>query len=415
MKKVRMMMCLALTFVFAMAGCSEKGLFESEKWIEESAEKISDEITSGQFVIDDVIYQFPMPLTDWLDNGWHISKSYDNVDDFLLDPHYTSTDFELFNEEDQYVRVTVYNDSDEGKPVEDCIVYSLYMSLTEVDAVFPKGMTKRNNPEDVLAAYGEPDEEGDESNLLEATYFFEDKEMGQCMVELNVTEYSYVINPFTSISYSMIDPGDFWDTMVSKKGVEEAAKFYIDASMKASFYADFEDYVSYNMDSQEGAEELYDAEIAYFAEVLVYYLDITEEYATAEVMERLQKVAADVLAKVKWEVKSVDVNAFKEGTITLALYPTNFFYVAEEDIYAASEAYNTKYADVDFENMTYEEYDAMEIEYTEMMVKVLEDNVSAAGTLDAVEKVYEVDLDDVVLSPEDWENVDDIIMDLIEE
>ncbi len=382
-------------------------------FIEESAAKISEELTSGQFVIDVVIYQFPMPLKDWLNNGWHVSATYDNADEFRLDPYYISTEFELFNEDDDFVRMTVYNDSDEAAPVDECIVYSLNMSTTEVDVVLPKGMTKRNKPAEVLEAYGEPDVKDDDPNYLEATYYFADDEMGQCYVELGVIDNDYTHHPFTDIDYGMIDPEEYWDVMVAQKGVEDAAKFYFDAAMKASFYADYDDYVSMNMDSLDGAKELYDAEIDYFAECLLYYIDITEEYITTDVKNRAVEVAKTVLSKVKWDVKSVDVNAFKEGTMTVTLYPTDFFYIIEEDLIAASDTFNTKYADVDYETISYEEYDALEKEYTEMMVAVLEKHAASAGTLDAVEKTYDVDLEDTVLSDAAWEDVDDTVMDLV--
>ncbi len=417
MKKVRMMMCLVMVLALSFAGCSGMNLeLDDDKWIEESAAKISEEITSGQFVIDGVIYQFPMPISDWLNNGWHVSSSYDNVADFRLDPYYTSTEFELFDQENEkYVRMTVYNDSDEAAPVEECIVYSLYMSTTEVDVVFPQGITKRNKPAEILEAYGEPDVMDDEKSYKEFTYYFADDELGQCYAELGAVDNDYTIHPFSSVRYGMVPAGDYWDTMVSQKGVEGAAEFYFDAAMKASFYADYEDYISMNMDSLEGAQELYDAEIDYFAECLLYYIDITEEYITTDVKNRVKEVAKTVLSKVKWEVKSVDVNAFKEGTMTVTLYPTDFFYVIDEDLFEATDAFNTKYFDVDYENISYEEYDALEKEYTELMIAVLEKNAASAGTLDAVERTYNVDLEDTVLSDTAWEDVDDTIMDLVAE
>lgn len=417
MKKIHRMLFLIMILVLAMsfAGCSGAGSLKDKKWIEESAEQISEEITSGEFVIDGVVYQFPMPLEDWLDNGWHISNSYDNADEFRLEPYYSSSEFELFNEEDAYVRVMVFNDSDKAAPLEDCIVNHLYMSTTEVDVVFPQGMTKRNKPDDVLDAYGEPDSRGDSTQMLEAVYYFSDADLGQCYVELDIYDNSYTNNPFTSATFGTLSSDDYWDDMVSEKGVEETAETFFNAAMKASFHADYNDYVSLNMDSLEGAKELYNTEVECFADCLLYYIDITEEYITEDVKARAMRVAETVLSKVKWEVKSVDVNRFDEGTMTIVLYPTDFFYLIDEDLMEASDAFNTKYADVDYETISFEEYDALEKEYTEMMVAVLEKNAGSAGTLEAVEKVYEVDLENTILADDAWNDVDATIMDLVAE
>lgn len=417
MKKIHRMLFLIMILVLAMsfAGCSGAGSLKDKKWIEESAEQISEEITSGEFVIDGVVYQFPMPLEDWLDNGWHISNSYDNADEFRLEPYYSSSEFELFNEEDAYVRVMVFNDSDKAAPLEDCIVNHLYMSTTEVDVVFPQGMTKRNKPDDVLDAYGEPDSRGDSTQTLEAVYYFSDADLGQCYVELDIYDNSYTNNPFTSATFGTLSSDDYWDNMVSEKGVEETAETFFNAAMKASFHADYNDYVSLNMDSLEGAKELYNTEVECFADCLLYYIDITEEYITEDVKARAMSVAETVLSKVKWEVKSVDVNRFDEGTMTIVLYPTDFFYLIDEDLMEASDAFNTKYADVDYETISFEEYDALEKEYTEMMVAVLEKNAGSAGTLEAVEKVYEVDLENTILADDAWNDVDATIMDLVAE
>lgn len=419
MKKVRRMLYMIMVLVMAVsfAGCSGNGIgsLKDKKWIDESAEIISDEITSGEFVIDGVVYQFPMPLEDWLDNGWHISNSYDNVDEFRLKPYHTSSEFELINEDDAYVRVSVYNDSGKDASIEDCIVDHLYISTMEVDVVFPQGMTKRNKPDDVLEAYGEPDSTGDSTQMLEAVYYFSDANLGQCYVELNIFDNSYTHNPFTSINFGTLSSDDYWDDMVSEKGIEETVETFFNAAMKASFHADFNDYVSLNMDSLEGAKELYNTEVECFAECLLYYIDITEEYITEDVKARAMRVAETVLSKVKWEVKSVDVNRFDEGTMTIVLYPTDFFYLIDEDVMEAADAFNTKYADVDYETISFEEYDALEKEYTEMMVAVLEKNATSAGTLEAVEKVYEVDLENTILVDDAWNDVDATIMDLVAE
>ena len=90
MKKFLMLlMCFGL---MAFAACGKEK--ESTKWIDESAAMISEDLTSGQFVLDEVVYSFPMDLQYWLDNGWHISNNYDNADEFILDAGNVSNEFE---------------------------------------------------------------------------------------------------------------------------------------------------------------------------------------------------------------------------------------------------------------------------------------------------------------------------------
>ena len=45
----------------------------------------------------------------------------------------------------------------------------------------------------------------------------------------------------------------------------------------------------------------------------------------------------------------------------------------------------------------------------------MEKNAALAGTLDPVERIYNVNLNDTVLSDAAWEDVDDTIMDLVGE
>ena len=201
-KKLLLVLCLVLSMM--IVGCKDKeSKEETKKKISESAEKIGKEITCGQFVFDGVVYKFPMDLKDWLDNGWHISNSYENKDEFTLEPGATSNEFELFNEDEDYVRVSVMNTKDENAKIEDCMVYSLYMSTSEGDIVLPGGINKSSKPDDVIEAYGEPVSRGDEKGLLEATYYYEDEDAWKCYVELDVVDNNFTIDPISSVIYSI--------------------------------------------------------------------------------------------------------------------------------------------------------------------------------------------------------------------
>lgn len=421
-KAVGFALCAVLSTM--LVGCSsvEKAVEKVEKaqkeedqeWIDKSADKIGKDITSGEFVIDGVVYEFPMDLQYWLDNGWHISNNYDNVDDFTLEPGVTSTEFELFNEDDAYVRVSVLNTSDENVTVHDCMVYSLYMSLTEVDAVFPQGITKRNKPDEILKAYGEPISKGDSSSEVEALYQYDGKDGWKCYAELNIVDNDYTNDPFVSVEYTIISFDDVWDSLVDSEGIDKACEIFLDTTMRASYLGDYADYVEYGIDSEEGAVELYESEVYYLSDCLIYYAGVNADYLSEEMVARFDEVALKALAKVTWNVKEVSADAFGGGTVVLELYPTNIFSIIEDDVVNAINQFYQKYENTDFDSMTDEEYAAVEEEYAESVLQVMESKVAEAGTLDAVEKEYELDMDGAMLSDDDWAEVDDIIMDVAE-
>ncbi len=408
-KLVLLMMCLVLSVV--SVGCQNVEE-ESTEWIDESAAMIGQEITSGQFVLDGVVYEFPMSLQQWLDNGWHISNNYDNVDKFTLAPGGASTEFELFNEEGDYVRVSVVNMSGEEAKVQECMVFSLYMSTTEVDIVLPQGLTQRNKPADVIAAYGEPDSKGDEPRLLEAVYNYETEDAVKCYVELDVIDNDYTINPLASVEYSMLSSADIWEPLVESVGLEMACEYYLDATMKACYWGESTDYVNCGMDTISGATALYDSAMSYYAEFLMYYAGIDVTCVSSEVTSRFVQVAEDVLKNVKWNIKSVEVDVFEEGTVILELYPTNYLDIIDADIENAIQQFSEKYADVDFENMTDEEYMVAEEEYAVSVIDAIEKRVGEISNLEAVEKEYELDIDGAIVSNDAWVEIDDTLMDI---
>ncbi|MBQ8281000.1 MAG: hypothetical protein IJZ25_01190 [Lachnospiraceae bacterium] len=410
----KLLVALFLIFCLALVGCQKEDKKDDKEVITESAAKIADEITSGEFVIDGVVYEFPMDLQYWLDNGWHISNTYDNVDEFELEAGATSTEFELFNEEDAYVRVSVMNTSSESAKVQDCMVASLYMSLTEVNAIFPQGINKSSKPDDVLDAYGDPESKGDESGYMEALYYYDDEDSRKCYVELGVVDNSYTIDPLSSVEYGIISFDSMWDAIVASEGEERACEIFLDTTMKTCYWGDYDQYVEYGIDSESGAISLYESEVEYFATCLIYYCEVNEEYVTDEMMERFREVAKEVLGEVEWNVKDIEIDVFDEGTITLELYPTDFFYIIEDGIIDAIDQFNAEYENVDFDSMSDEEYAVVEEGYAESVLKVLEEKASEAGTLDPVEKEFELEMDTHILTDDGWVEVDDTIMNIIE-
>ena len=410
MKKLwTLLMCVG--FLMCAAGCGGK---EDTQWIEESAAMIGAEITDGQFVLDGVVYEFPMTMQYWLDNGWHISNNYENKNSFKLDPWYNSDDFELFNEEGDWVRVSAYNNSDTAAKLADCMVYSVYLSLSEVDVVFPAGMTKRNNPEELYAAYGEPDAEGGEGDVVEAGYLFNKGNEWQCMAVLNAYEKG-VEDPLTSVTYKIMFFDDFWDAWVEEGGMSLAVENYVNADLRASFLGNYEDCINYAIATEAEVKEWHEAEKAYYAEALMWYADIDAAYMDEITLARFNDVAEKILAKATWEFKNIDADRFGNGTAVMVVTPTNFFEIIGDGLDAAITEWNAKYANVDFDTMSDEEYAVLELDYADMVLKAMEAKTAEAAAGKAVELTCDLDISNSVFTEDSWFNVYDALMGLYSE
>lgn len=399
MKKLLvLLMCLGVCL--QLAAC---GLEEDTKWIDEAAEKMEKDITSGEIVIDGDVFTFPMDLQDILDKGWHVSNNYSDADEFKLEPGQICEEFQLYPDDDREnaIIVSVINMTRESVTVHDCMVIYLEVDSTEFDYVLPGGITKRSTFEEIEAAYeGEEVEEGDTNNKYLYSYTTEDGY--NCEIELKA--YGPSTNKQT-VSYSLI----YSDT----SNVANECIQFIDLAMKASYHNDLEEYVANLYDTKEGAEELYMSEVMYYASALMYYAYVDESYVTEEIKNEYSEIAKTLLAKAKWEISKLDVSDYEySGTVELTLYPTNYLYIIEDKVNGVIDAYNTKYADVDFDTVDDATYTEMECDYANMVLEAIKGMENEVEYADPVVKTYEIA--EEVLTDEEWEEIDDIIMGLAE-
>ncbi len=385
MKKLRVLLLCAAMLVL-VAGC------ESTKWIEEAADKIDEDIASGEFVLEGEEFSFPMMMEDWLDNEWHVSNNYDNTDVFTLEPGGLCEEFEVFRDDDnkQYVSIVAWNDGVEDAKIPECAVYSVSMRLDKNDAVFPQGISKRSNEEDIIDAYGEPAAEYEEDGFLYLVYWLDSEEMGYASVTFKLNQNTRSDEKVAEVLYELLDFEQTFGILKKSQGVEQAIEVYLNAEEKAYFYGDTKDYVRYSLGSQAIAEQNYEYQIGYYISYLCEYLEMYSEYLTDEDLTRLEAIAKASLAKAKWEVAKVKVDG-DTATVTMHLYPTDLLEIADEDIFDAVDAFYTKYEDADFEEMSDSEYEEAEKYYISLILDALEKNVANIGTLD--KEVYELEMD----------------------
>ena len=174
---------------------------------------------------------------------------------------------------------------------------------------------------------------------------------------------------------------------------------FVDNALKASFYGDYTEYVADKFDTEEGAQALYEMEIEYYAEGLMYYLDVDYEVIDSAIADGFREVSKQVLAKFKWDAPVADLaDGASSGKVTLTMYPTDYLDIILDD------------AQVVADNSA----DMTEDEYAEAMLEAIRPKVDEISYRDPIIKTYNVDLDDGIISSDDWDEIDDILMDWTE-
>ena len=433
-KLLTLMLCIVLSFSFT--GCGE----EDTTWINDVAAKMSKEITSGEVYVDDDILKFPMELQDIIDQGWHITNNITNEKTFKLGVGEMTDEFLLFpddNHED-CISVSVVNLTTGSTTVDKCSVASLSVEASEFDFVLPNGITKRSTEEDIEKAYGKAVEVAKDGSYKVYKYTYKTEAGFACVVSLKTLNGTY---PLSEVAFSI----DFNNSFVEEQSTSEMTtssekdtttdknttvekdttteeptssnvsnavynnwKDYFDACMKVCYYNNYVSYVTQGLDTIDNAKALYQSYVEYYAKAIMEYSDVTTELVTDEIFEEYCNIAKTVLKKFKWEFSNITLLADDKYSLELVLYPTNYFDLIDSQVDAAIEEYETKYASVDFDNITDEEYAEIEIDYANMVLKAIKGSENKVELTTGIKKVYEVTSQG--LSDEQWDEIDNIIM-----
>lgn len=385
MKKL-VLMGLCAVLCFQMTACGGPSKEAQQK--EEAMALLGDDLKSGELVIDGKKYSFPDGVSEWTTGGWHISNRYDNTDTFELEYNVETNVFEMFNDEktSEYVSMCAINLEQEPKKIEESTVSYLELTLSKgtdgLYIVLPGGITRTSTREDVVNAYGEPQVE--DEDYIHYVYTNSDGLDIEIAIDIRDDEVYRVI-------YRLADSN--WGSVTN---AEECVEF-IDAALRTSFYGEFDTYVEKNFDTLEGAQALYDAEVWYYAEGLMYYLDIDSTTVSEEIAEGFYEVAAAVLGKFKWDEPVVDlVGDLPIGSFEITMYPTDFLDIIIEDAQAVADS------------------GVAGDEYAQAMLDAITLKVDEISYREPITKTYDLDLNDGVISQDDWENIDDVLMDLAE-
>lgn len=412
MKKIfSMILCAALCFQMTACGLNGNS-FQKDKWIEEGAALLGGDIRSGEFVLEGEVYTFPMALSDWLNRGWHISNNYDNKDSFTLEPGYESSEFELFNDNNEYVRVSVLNVSDKNAKPEECLVSYLYISTSQdLKFVLPAGINKSSKPADIRAAYGDADIDESDSNFFKAYYNYTTEDNWECQIELGAFDNNYTIDPFSSVSFQISSTSE-WAEFYENASGEDGCRSYIDSSLKSAYYGDFSEYVENHFSTQEDAELLYESTVNYYASSIIYYAGISEEALDEATVEEFREIARQVLARTKWEITDLSVTG-EHGKLDIDLYPTNFIDLIDDDLDHAVSELQAKYAGVDADSLSESQVAEIDQVFAEIVLDAIRDRVEEVQVKEPISKWYFLDYTEGILGSDEWEEIDSILLDIL--
>lgn len=409
MKKL-LVLCLCFALCLPVTACSSK---EAAPTLH--VETLGSNLDSGKFMVDEQEFSFPTVVSDWTDNGWHVSNNYSNKNSFVMEPMVETSTFELYKDDTQkYVRMMSYNNTDENVNIEGGITSFLRLTFSsnkeDLAVELPGGVTVKSKMDDIVAVYGEPLERDDE--VLKYTVTIDD---WICDVE-----FSYVGERIVAVEYKISD--DNWGSVKTPEELEAFA----DEALKTSFYGDYATYVEKKFDTEEGAQQLYNEEIDYYAKSLmailgVDYTVVEQELIDEEVLNEYRELAKQIFMKFKWDKPVFKTNEMSDfavgdaivGDLEFTLYPTDFLDIVYDDAVAVMEAFGNEHSDVDPDSLSDEEYASLESEYASNILEAIRPKVDEISYREPIVKICEIDTsgDNPFISDADWNEIDDILMD----
>lgn len=202
MKKRAKTLAILAVNIFMLANFAACGKEkEIPEYVTTISSEISDELSSGQFYLDGNIYQLPITVNDFFENGYSVGSSYENADTFTLTPGGQSSMFILAKDVDGDVRnvhCRVYNPTENDLPLSECSV-GWFSIIAPADMMFPNGIWSKGTYEDVIAAYGEPREfENDSDTIFTLIYDIELEDKSKWEIEFRMNSFM-----FNSVTYKM--------------------------------------------------------------------------------------------------------------------------------------------------------------------------------------------------------------------
>ena len=186
---------------------------------------------------------------------------------------------------------------------------------------------------------------------------------------------------------------------------------YIQSVLDCTYLGDTAEYMELTESTQEEADEVYQAQVDYVAELLCYQYAVDMECITEETMDGYEALAKDLMAKVKYTVDPA-VKSGEAYHITVNCEPIDFWDITFDDV---ETYYNDGFGER-YENcQTEEELLELEEEYAVEVLKIATAALPEIGYGEVQTKIVEITVDEnneYGISDDDWIEIDDKLLNL---
>ena len=206
--------------------------------------------------------------------------------------------------------------------------------------------------------------------------------------------------------------------LLSGGGVtKQDAVDYVKAQMDVIYKGEYQGYLDLVADStQEECQEAYDSKMTSEAEYLMGLLAI--EYPTEELNARFADIYRQIFAKADYTVQEASRMEDGSYSVKVVVKPIDIIDQLNEAWDDFSEDFEARYADVDVESMTDDEYadwyvNTYDADYGQSLADLLESLIPSLGYMEETSILVQVQPDEdgyYYLSEDDFSNLDWLVV-----
>ncbi len=187
---------------------------------------------------------------------------------------------------------------------------------------------------------------------------------------------------------------------------------YVQATLDACYLGEIDDLMEICGATEDEANELYESEVSIFAEYLIYFANVDEDYVSDELNESYTQLAKDILAKASY---TVNETTEEEGTyyVEVVVSPIDVITDLSTILEDCVNEFNLSVESIGTENVTDDQWELFETTYAAQVYETLNAYVDNIGYLDEESKKLEIkisDDDEYYVESDDWYDVDDLVM-----